>query len=406
MYVRHHDMKFDEMGNLMDDENEINDDDQSAEAQLARTFTKYYDEIGQFFPELLRLKELLKLTVLSRFIRLKYSEQCEVVSRIENNLELMQFFRGFKQKFGHYLILSSKLNEDTLNNLSKRLCKEYMCKKSLLKPYLINWLKYDQEQPLLQYLKQSLIQHRTKLKYTIEKLNLFDDNHNDSNDEMRCSWVPAALATNSNMMIYGGIALAARVKHASGLKEVQEKSKSIIRIDANKLFLSVEKQKSKQKRDNNKTRKGKPRKDGSGGSSGRKSSPNEIESGPITYSKTKTDARRNALESNGISPDAKLLWTEEIDTANVDMEQKLRDDAITGDHQWIVIKPKLVLEVYQHSDGYLVCLQANTVRSYNERRSQMNVDTSDTKRAYYNVFYEKDSGHEETNQHHYFDKED
>ncbi|CAF4109894.1 unnamed protein product, partial [Didymodactylos carnosus] len=60
-------MKYDEQGNLIDDKTD--NDEQSAEAEFARIFTKYYEEIGDCFPELLRLKELLKLGALSRFMQ-------------------------------------------------------------------------------------------------------------------------------------------------------------------------------------------------------------------------------------------------------------------------------------------------------------------------------------------------
>jgi hypothetical protein len=42
-----------------------------------------------------------------------------------------------------------------------------------------------------------------------------------------------------------------------GIKEMQEKTKSIVRVDANKLIIDKEKQKSKQKRDERNMQKGK-----------------------------------------------------------------------------------------------------------------------------------------------------
>ncbi len=81
MCVKQQRIKYNEMDNLIDD-------DQSAEAQFARIFTKYYDEIGKYFPELLRLKELYKLSILSRIIQAKYDTQCEFISRIETDSKL------------------------------------------------------------------------------------------------------------------------------------------------------------------------------------------------------------------------------------------------------------------------------------------------------------------------------
>jgi hypothetical protein len=47
----------------------------SPEAEFARDFTRHFDEIGQFFPELLRLKELLKISVIFKKLRSILAEQ-------------------------------------------------------------------------------------------------------------------------------------------------------------------------------------------------------------------------------------------------------------------------------------------------------------------------------------------
>jgi hypothetical protein len=137
-----------------------------------------------------------------------------------------------------------------------------LCKESNLKPYLINWLKYNQEKPLKQYLIQSLIEKKTKLKSTIEKLNFFfkdcDDNDNMIiNDSSKCSWVPATFSFHLNIKVYGGINFNGNIKQVSGIKETQEKSKSIIRIDANKLSANLDNQRSNQNLENMYNRKGK-----------------------------------------------------------------------------------------------------------------------------------------------------
>ena len=72
--VRKHLLIRDSEGRLVDDEaeNESEEEKHSAESQFAEIFTKYYDEIGAYFPELLRLKELLKLSALYIFAQSHY----------------------------------------------------------------------------------------------------------------------------------------------------------------------------------------------------------------------------------------------------------------------------------------------------------------------------------------------
>ena len=77
-------------GKLVDDEeaNESEEEKRSAESQFAKAFTDHYDEIGSYFPELLRLKELLKLSALYLFTRSRYQQLKEPVNsnRIETSL--------------------------------------------------------------------------------------------------------------------------------------------------------------------------------------------------------------------------------------------------------------------------------------------------------------------------------
>lgn len=73
MSVKKHLLEYDEQGKLIDDitRNDTNLD-QTPEGRFAKAFTDHYDEIGSYFPELLRLKELLKLGALLAFIRNHY----------------------------------------------------------------------------------------------------------------------------------------------------------------------------------------------------------------------------------------------------------------------------------------------------------------------------------------------
>ena len=251
MCVKQHRMKYDEQGNLIDD-NDENEDDQSAEAQFARTFTKYYDEIGEYFPELLRLKELAKLGCIARIIHGRYESQCELASRIENDTDLDTHLKNSKEKIGRYPTGSHEMDEKILNAISNNLCKEFFCKKTNLKPYLLDWLKYNRQQALSTYVKQTLIQEKAKLKFTIERLKLFynDSQDNDrtmSNDSSVCSWVPAAFSSDLNRKVYGGVALIVDLIEKPGTK-LKLESKSIDKIDANKLAGYESKRRSQQVR--------------------------------------------------------------------------------------------------------------------------------------------------------------
>lgn len=227
MCVKQHRMKYDEKGNLIDDTDE-NEDDQSAEAQFARTFTKYYDEIGECFPELLRLKELIKLGFIARIIQVRYESQCEFASRIENSTELDKYLKELRDKIGRYPTGSEEADAKILTAISNNLCKQFFCKKSNIKPYLLDWLKCNRQQALSNYVKQNLIQEKAKLKFTIERLKLFYNNSQDSdrtmsNDPSICSWVPAAFSSDLSRKIYGGVSADADKKEVSGIKEQQEK---------------------------------------------------------------------------------------------------------------------------------------------------------------------------------------
>ncbi|CAF3873318.1 unnamed protein product [Rotaria sp. Silwood1] len=231
MCVKKHRMKYDEHGNLIDDPSD-DENDQSAEAEFARIFTKYYDEIGQYFPELLRLKELLKLSVLSRIIQARYESQCNFIAQIENDTTLRDLLTEIKRKIGRYPTGYEKTDEEILNSLSNSLYKNYFCKKSNLKPYLLDWLKYNHQRELETYLKQSLIQRKAKLKFTIEKLKLHYDGEDDDDDERRldndkkqCFWVPAAFSPSLDMKVYGGVLLNPTLVEKNNLKNEIEKSK-------------------------------------------------------------------------------------------------------------------------------------------------------------------------------------
>ncbi len=137
-----------------------------------------------------------------------------------------------------------------------------------------------------------------------------------------------------------------------------------------------------------------------------KSPSNESSAGVTTHSKTKSEARKKALECNGLSPDAELFDTDEIDNKNTNMINPLKNDAVAGRYCSSAVNLKLVQEGYWHSDGYVVWLRPNGARTYNERQPKGNTGARGAQKAHFNVFYQKETGIEETEQHHNFDDED
>jgi curved DNA-binding protein CbpA len=80
MYVKQHLMKYDDEGKLIDDKRFDDKPDYSREAQFVKAFTDNYNEIGEYFPEFLRLKELAKLGILLNFMRHRYDSLKENIA--------------------------------------------------------------------------------------------------------------------------------------------------------------------------------------------------------------------------------------------------------------------------------------------------------------------------------------
>jgi hypothetical protein len=112
------------------------------------------------------------------------------------------------------------------------------------------------------------------------------------------------------------------------------------------------------------------------------------------------------LEWNGLPPDAKLWDTRPIPDRNPDAKKQLMKDVAKGRRRYDENSLMLIEELYWHPDGYLVYLRPDTTRSYAERRPKGSNDNRGAQKAHYNVYYEKDLGIKETDQHHTFDEND
>ncbi|CAF1429829.1 unnamed protein product [Adineta ricciae] len=262
MSVRKHRMRYDERGNLIDDKDDL-ENDQSPEAEFARTFTKYYDDIGEYFPELLRLKELLKLGALSLFLQERYAQMNAFISAVENDTKLNEALTGIRHELGQYPTYNQKIDDEIVATLSNRLCKEFFCRKNDLKSYIIHYLTYGNQRELIKFLKQSLIQHKTKLKTTMDKLKIYiqsdhlEDHDNDkegfSNDPSQCAWVPAVFSNRemSRIRVYGGVNNILDIRKVENIDPM----KSIKTVNAQKSFeKSI--QKRSQSNNNNQQRMG------------------------------------------------------------------------------------------------------------------------------------------------------
>jgi len=85
MKVKKHLLKYDENGLLVDDENDT-EEDNSAEADFAHEFTINYYQIATYFPELARLKELLKLGALLAILRNIYNGTNKLIANINTTI--------------------------------------------------------------------------------------------------------------------------------------------------------------------------------------------------------------------------------------------------------------------------------------------------------------------------------
>ncbi|CAF1922518.1 unnamed protein product [Rotaria magnacalcarata] len=188
-------MQYDEQGNLIDDVSEL-DDDHSPEGEFTQAFTRYYDQIGSYFPELLRLKELLKLGVLLLFIRstfeniqkyinninIEFHSINDYLQRIRNQItypcetdsEINRIFNSclsdqnisysqvpyeqineLKTKIRSQLIEADKSN---LKKVTEDICEACHCahQTATIKTLVLNWLLYNQKVELISFIVHSL----------------------------------------------------------------------------------------------------------------------------------------------------------------------------------------------------------------------------------------------------------
>ncbi|XWV25621.1 hypothetical protein QJ856_gp0132 [Tupanvirus deep ocean] len=269
MKVKKHLLKYDEFGKLVDDENDTQDDD-SAETEFAKNFTEYYEQVGVYFPELLRLKELLKLGGVLTILRSMYHNTKESINTInvdtysiKNNLSNLSsqikeypVYTESNVTSAYYDVLRANglfddsrvayseisrtkdnirsqlrdADQNILNQVTKILAEGYYCSEFDIKSIVQSWLQYRSSyadtlaNKLAEGVRNYIISQKRKILSGITALNVntnIDKAENvslGSNGE--CPWVPAAFFNNvitehRNIKVYGGVNLGLNMRNGS-----------------------------------------------------------------------------------------------------------------------------------------------------------------------------------------------
>ncbi|CAF3827830.1 unnamed protein product [Rotaria sp. Silwood1] len=249
--IRKHLLIRNSEGKLVDDENESEEEQRSAESLFAKAFTDHYDEIGIYFPELLRLKELLKLSALYAFARAQHQQLSKVVdyspimnhlTRVRSNLYEYPYnnYASVEKYYNQTLSdngvsswqvtseqaseLRSKIRQqleqvdrEVLDKLTQSLCEQTHTRvsndvRALVKAWLDGYNNGTKD--LAQFLAKEITNFHHQLKQPIEQLGIrlqHDDNEYETlkHPGESCNWVPAVFLSvfGSGRRIYGGVNL-------------------------------------------------------------------------------------------------------------------------------------------------------------------------------------------------------
>lgn len=155
-------------GELVDDEDEDLDDQQSPESKFVKAFNENYDEIGQYFPELLRLKELLKLGIILIFIRKAYDSLARPTSVDSLSESFTSFGRSINYPHATYANESIEYN-DTLQYNDRRADEVSLSEELRVKSEIHADLKRIDEDIVDHYTKEFCNVFDLNDKYTVEK---------------------------------------------------------------------------------------------------------------------------------------------------------------------------------------------------------------------------------------------
>ncbi|CAF3658325.1 unnamed protein product [Rotaria sp. Silwood1] len=232
MFVKKHLLEYDEQGNLIDDTIRNNTNlDQSPEGLFAKAFTDHYNEIGSYFPELLRLKELLKLGALLAILQNHYENLTEMMTNEQSSVEeMLTSVKSQIREYPHattynvnyhysnilrennvsstdvpsHMITELKdkilsqlrdADENCVNQIAIQICHVHKSNNiNHVKSLVDNWLRYNSDQALVNFIVNAKRNHRRMLIKNIENV---------------CCWVPAVFFNmkNNPIRVYGGVSL-------------------------------------------------------------------------------------------------------------------------------------------------------------------------------------------------------
>ncbi|CAF1048957.1 unnamed protein product [Adineta steineri] len=250
--VRKHLLIRNANGQLVDDDeaNETEEEQRSPESQFAKAFTEHYDEIGTYFPELLRLKELLKLSALYLFARGRCSQLAvpyklqPFVNQLVENRRSIEYPHATQANIerDYSQILSTnnvqahgvphteatrvkqgirsqleKIDREIVEMLVSSICKQAHTNVSSLPRSLVeHWLnnQYRATENLAQFVVNGLAAFHLTLMHPITKLKICLQDIGEQSASLRhfddtCNWVPAAFCNKlgTGVRIYGGVNL-------------------------------------------------------------------------------------------------------------------------------------------------------------------------------------------------------
>jgi hypothetical protein len=232
------------------------------EKMFVKNFSRFYEEIGDYFPVFLRLRELLKLGTILLILREIYKNIESVKKNIVIDTEpIRSVLRELRTTIEYPLNTNSKVNEifnqvlrDNLiyneyrvipneidrvkSEIRRRLreaeetefetvahdLSEYLeityCNN--LYQHVSNWIQHQRESNLVNYLENQVKEKK------IKKLSKFGENLKrwgvkvEGNEEVKlsnsgneCVWVPAAFSKGEKCKAYGGVCLIPNLVSAS-----------------------------------------------------------------------------------------------------------------------------------------------------------------------------------------------
>ncbi|CAF1483210.1 unnamed protein product, partial [Didymodactylos carnosus] len=251
------------------------------DGKILDTLTDSYNDLGTYFPAILRLKELLKLGALLTFIRASYIAFEKISTNIQiDDQTIEEYLAYIKRVITYPRATTSKVSEEvdeilrennrsrwdvSLSNINdlessirsdlidldeKQLsivvdviCISFHCEKnSTVKNHIEKWLDYDwHKDALLKFLMESAKEYRQQkyskllnvIKTTGINLNASDRNLKLANTKDECSWIPRIFLKNAQKsVIYGGISLQQKLVRESP----KSQTRSSIAFDLAELF--------------------------------------------------------------------------------------------------------------------------------------------------------------------------